>query len=84
MVVRNAAGSFLMAIVASERSQWEPELAQARAMLYGLRSTIQHQLLPVIIESDCQALVKQIGNDERKMTEVESIVEEIEAIAAGA
>ncbi|CAL1394093.1 unnamed protein product [Linum trigynum] len=53
-VVRDERGNFRYAAIRRERAQWSPEIAEIRAIQFGLRLKEMYDLQQIVVETDCQ------------------------------
>ncbi|CAL1377935.1 unnamed protein product [Linum trigynum] len=83
LVVRNGDGGFVMAAVSRTRIKWRPEMAEPQAFLWGLKLVKQHNLFPVMMETDCQSLMFKLQGKEKINLEIDTVCEEIRAGVEG-
>ncbi|CAL1357172.1 unnamed protein product [Linum trigynum] len=83
MVVRDKEGKFVMAAVRRTRVTWQPEIAEAEALLWGLKLIQQHQLYPAMMEMDCLSLIYKLQGKDEINLEIGTLCEEIRERAQG-
>ncbi|CAL1407620.1 unnamed protein product [Linum trigynum] len=77
LVVRDENGKFLLAAVRWERKQWPPEIAELRAMDFGLQMVERQGFLPAVVESDCQNSIQKIKGEEDSRMEAGVVAREL-------
>ncbi|CAL1372917.1 unnamed protein product [Linum trigynum] len=77
LVVRDGEGRLILAAVQRTRVDWEPEMAEAQALLWALDLLHIHACQPTLIESDCQSLIQKLDRRGDIETELGVIVKEI-------
>ncbi|CAL1408676.1 unnamed protein product [Linum trigynum] len=77
LVVRDDEGRLILAAVRRTRVDWEPEMAEAQAVLWDLDLLHIHASQPTLIESDCQSLIQKLDRRGYIETELGVIVKEI-------
>ncbi|CAL1384392.1 unnamed protein product [Linum trigynum] len=82
VVARDASGRFLLAAVRRERTQWPPELAELRAIAFGVELAEEHNLQMVEVESDCLNAIHQMQAEEMMRLEGGVLAREIKTRAA--
>ncbi|CAL1388227.1 unnamed protein product [Linum trigynum] len=70
VVVRDEEGRCLLAGVKRSRIHWEPDLAEAKAIEYGLELARRFSWLEVEMESDCLGVIHTIRREEEGRTEL--------------
>ncbi|CAL1393441.1 unnamed protein product [Linum trigynum] len=80
-VLRNWRGEFVGVMVKREKGLCRPIVAEAKAMVMGLREANHRSLSPLIVESDCQDLVNFLDKGEPDFTELGIWCKEIEELA---
>ncbi|CAL1360945.1 unnamed protein product [Linum trigynum] len=81
MVLRDWNGNFIMGATHRTRVRWPVELAEAKAMLWGLQLARTHQTQSMLLESDCQTLIQKLNRRETTDMEVAMICDEIREAA---
>ncbi|CAL1412090.1 unnamed protein product [Linum trigynum] len=77
LVVRDEEGRVALAAARRTRVDWEPEMAEAHAILWALDLLQTHAPRPTLIESDCKSLIQKLDRQGNIETELGVIVKEI-------
>ncbi|CAL1371746.1 unnamed protein product [Linum trigynum] len=83
MILRDNSGNFLMGATYRTRRRWPIEMAEAQAMLWGLKLTRANYSQPLLLESDCQSVIQKLNRREATEMEVGMICDEIREFANG-
>ncbi|CAL1384444.1 unnamed protein product [Linum trigynum] len=78
---RDERGHFLMAPVCRERIQWTPELAEVKAIAFGVQQMGRYGFSSVIIETDCQSAFLALEKTEVMRMEAGTLIRELKADA---
>ncbi|CAL1377280.1 unnamed protein product [Linum trigynum] len=70
MILRDSAGNFLMGATHRTKTRWPIEMAEAQAMVWGLKLTREHYSLLLLMETDCQTLIQKLNRREATKLEV--------------
>ncbi|CAL1367187.1 unnamed protein product [Linum trigynum] len=80
-VIRDWMGRFIGASALKERGAGRPIEAEAKAIWMGLKEANRRGLSPIIVESDCEVLIRKLRRKEMDRTELGSWCEEILRLA---
>lgn len=77
VVARNSSGIVLFAGTKRMRVHWLPEIAEFKAILFAATLAHMYGLVNVIIESDCQRIIKRLNRVVTYLTDLDSLLEDI-------
>ncbi|CAL1379035.1 unnamed protein product [Linum trigynum] len=61
-VARNENGNFVVMVVRREWNQWSPELAELKAIEFGIRMAGRSGINQMVVETDCQTAFLALEN----------------------
>lgn len=70
VVIRNFKGEIIAAAVKTEKNSGNVEMAEAKAVLWGLQVAIMNEATQVIVESDSEGVIELINNKRGTLTEI--------------
>ncbi|CAL1353547.1 unnamed protein product [Linum trigynum] len=82
VVARDANGQFLLAAVRRDKIKWPPELAELRAIAFGVETAEENNFQMVEVESDCLNAIHQMQAEEMIRLEGGVLAREIKTKAA--
>ncbi|XP_048489794.1 uncharacterized protein LOC125491744 [Beta vulgaris subsp. vulgaris] len=77
VVARDSNGDVRFAATCRVRAFWTPELAEAKAIILGIRLGKQFGLQDVVIESDCQVVIRRLGKNASSLSELDVFLHDI-------
>ncbi|CAL1412374.1 unnamed protein product [Linum trigynum] len=83
VVVRDRAGAFRLEAVKRSRRQWDPDLAEAMAVDFGVEIVGRYHFLNSEIQMDCQRVARILRGEQQTQLELGRVYEEIRRKATG-
>ncbi|XP_021741915.1 uncharacterized protein LOC110708114 [Chenopodium quinoa] len=82
VAARNVAGEVPFAGVRQVRGFWPPEVAECRALLFGVKLALKYGYKKVILESDCQHIITRLSKASTFLTDLDSVFNDIFSICS--
>ncbi|CAL1395939.1 unnamed protein product [Linum trigynum] len=81
MIIRDSEGVFLRAAVRRERKCWPPEIAEIKAVEFGLKHLEMSGHRQAVVETDCQQVVHALRSKSQTRLEAGPLISEMQATA---
>ncbi|XP_021744858.1 uncharacterized protein LOC110710824 [Chenopodium quinoa] len=83
VVIRGADGAAVLAAVRMVEDRWEPKIAEAKAILWGVQAAADYGVRRIIVEGDCLGVLNAIEAQERGDSSLHLIFDDIYHVIQG-
>lgn len=80
IVARDNTGSVIFAGTRRMRAHWPPDIVEAKALAMAARLGAKYGVKDIIIESDCQVLIKRLTKGATYFSDLDSVLSDIMAL----